>query len=235
MALASRAGILGQLLNVFRSTPPAVDVAAARVEAAQIQRQYERIVEQIAARSWDGEINTAVGFRLEMSPQIRAMHLAAGAAAKGGFANLTASDRDIIVENIIFDVGFLNRWVREIESSPDGVQTVSRSRFLQRARLYAGRVNTTFNQVLTNAQAGVTLPFQPGDRTQCRTNCTCRWSDPQRVRNGDIGFHWILRPESQHCTTCPARARVFPSGNPLRIRNSQVVDDGRLNNPALFA
>ncbi len=69
-----------------------------------------------------------------------------------------------------------------------------------RAALYAGPTRTTYYATLHPS-----LPFQPGEGTECKANCKCEW-----VKKDD-GYYWTLSPV-EHCPTCLERE----AGNPYQ-------------------
>lgn len=145
-----------------------------------------------------GQISLAQ-WQVAMAQQIKISHLAAGAAAKGGWAQLSQADYGAIGAQIKKQYSFLQGFADEIAS---GKQKLNGS-LLRRARMYNDAANGTFEtirrrdavgggateerRVLGKAEHCIdcldyagrgwqpinTLP--PIGASICRTNCRCRF------------------------------------------------------------
>ena len=226
-------GLLGRILGFRRPAPPAIDIEAQRRKMLLWQRDFDGVVTGLADDLTGGRL-TVDGWEQAMRSEIRRYHAGAATIAAGGPRNVDSDDFAIALSRASQQEIYLGRWANELRGQEiDGAQA---RRIAARARLYGGAGNATFEEVAMGALTDerITLPFYPTDRTQCMSNCTCRWSEPE-VSGNRVSFYWILRPESVHCETCPERARVFSKGKPLVFVGGVMQDPERLDNPGLYA
>jgi hypothetical protein len=229
MALRQGVSLFTRLLRGSTIDIASPDNSKARAEFSRLQsRQAQQFAILTEALVEGGNIDTWAD---AMRRNIRAYHTATMVIARGGSQNVSVADNGLLIELIVEQIRFLNRWVEQVRNTPIEERT---ARLIQRARLYANAGSQTFERFLAAANGIPSLPFYPADRTICKANCTCSWSEPTVLADGSISIHWILREISENCDTCLARDRVVGESNPIIIRNGVILDADRLTNPVLF-
>jgi hypothetical protein len=148
-------------------------------------------VQRLSDRLSAGEI-TLADWQIDMREELRRVHALQLIAGAGGDASqVTADDWLRLGPELRRQYGFLSDFGQAIQ---DG--SVSGGQIGARAQMYAHSARTSYWR---QATAGVDLPAQPGEGSECLTNCQCSWEEM-----GD-GWHWILHA-SESCPTCEQRA-----------------------------
>ena len=106
---------------------------------------------------------------------------------------------------------YLQNFATVIGSSSD-----YNSSWESRARMYGA---STYTEYWEGKTEGLPLPAQPGQGTQCRSNCKCSWEIVWIDKaKGDADCYWRLG-NAEHCQTCEVRAEMW---NPVRIRGGNL-------------
>ena len=143
-------------------------------------------------------------WRREMETAIRrsqtAAYIAATAERLGvppsAVKGLSKAERKELDTRINEQLKYLDKFARELRAGKVTPQMAQ-----ARAAMYAGANRGTFY-----ATRYPGLPFQPGEGTECMTNCKCSWE-----QDGD-SYLWTLSAV-EHCPTCLDRV----SGNPYSV------------------
>lgn len=190
------------------------------VEEEERERAIDALIELFRGRlTWltaamsEGELDqTAFGMLYEM--EIRLMHWAAAAAARGGFAYMQPGDERVVATDVMAQM----RQFASFRNSLRPPVTYAAGAARRRASSYAGAIRRTFWRIIERMRGMPPLPFYPADRTRCMNNCRCRWEIVKLDGLGDWDCYW-RRFALDSCPTCLAREAAC---NPLRIRNFVV-------------
>ena len=124
-------------------------------------------------------------------------------------ARLSRAERADITAAVEEQLKYLRGFVDDMDS-------LSEAQIAARANLYAGATRSTYSKA---ANADWSLPFFPGEGTECKTNCGCSWLiDVIDEDAGDADATW-LRSFDDSCKTCVDRE----GGNPYQIREGELV------------
>jgi len=209
---------LGVLATTLSRTASS-DVSSNRNMLINGQRQFDNTVSTLSSRVANGDITPDEWFQDFMQAN-RRVQLQAASASVGGRDNLGSQQITIaearLREQRRFAIGFRDQ-LQEVVDSED--LELNENAINARSRMYGQSSSATF-EVGSQVAIGIPiLPVQPGVRTDCLTNCKCRWDKRKLEGVGNWDCFWRLTP-AEHCDTCIARARAF---NPLRIRNGRIV------------
>ena len=189
----------------------------ARVDAAQAD--FNNRVTALA-QGLTGGTETLRTWRAKMITEIRYLLLTSAAAGAGGGGRLKPDDIARVDAAVRTQVGYLNRWVAQMERAP---ALPSAAFIANRAKMYGGSGTAVAEEAADKRafQEFPDLPFYPAHRTLCRNNCKCHWEWRVLDReNGDADVFWRLG-NAEHCETCVVRARACA---PLRCRAFQWVN-----------
>lgn len=140
--------------------------------------------------AWRGAMEQAIR-RSQTASYIAAIRDKTGIMPKG----LSRAERTELNARIAEQVRYLDGFVKDLKA---GKLTMPQA--IARANMYAGPTRATYY-----ATRYPSLPFQPGEGTECRANCRCSWE-----QRGDR-YYWTLSAV-EHCPTCLDRS----AGNPYR-------------------
>lgn len=191
--------------------------AASKVAAYRLQ--FDNRINDLAKRLGEGKITPRI-FRALMLIEIRYLLFTAAAAGAGGVGYLQPSDIALIDRRVRQQAQYLDNWISQLERKSD---KSSVAQITNRARMYGGESNSVLNEMIDRVahRAFPTMPFQPGRRTDCLTNCKCKWEwHVIDFRKGDADVFWRMRP-AEHCDTCLARAKALA---PLKIRDFRIIN-----------
>lgn len=140
--------------------------------------------------AWRREMERAIRLS-QTASYLSAIKDKTGVMPKG----LSRIERKELDARIAEQVKYLDGFVADLKASK-----LSPAQAKARAALYAGPTRATYF-----ATRYPSLPFQPGEGTECKANCKCSWQ--QRGEQ----YYWTLSAV-EHCPTCTTRA----AGNPYR-------------------
>lgn len=150
----------------------------------------DRLADGGSIAAWRREMEKAIRLS-QTASYLAAVKDRTGVMPKG----LSRAERRELDARIAEQVKYLDGFARDLR---DGKLTMAQAK--ARATLYAGPTRSTYY-----ATRYPSLPFQPGEGTECKANCRCSW-----VQRGDR-YYWTLSAV-EHCPTCTTRA----AGNPYR-------------------
>lgn len=202
---------------VSRATPR--NVQSNRNMLLDGQREFNATISGLSRRVANGDISPDEWFQEFMGAN-RRVQLQAASASVGGRQNI-GSQQIVVAEARLreqrrFALGFREQ-LQEIADSD--VLVFNENAINARSQMYGQSSHATFE---VGFQVGIgmpILPAQPGIRTDCLTNCKCRWIIRRLAGDGNFDCFWRLAP-AEHCDTCLARARLF---NPLQVRNGRIL------------
>jgi hypothetical protein len=121
---------------------------------------------------------------------------------------------DAILPELANQFGYLDNFRMVIESAAEFDPA-----FYSRADMYAGSIVTEYWE---GATQDLPLPAQPGQGTQCLSNCRCGWRiEEVDAANGDFDAYWELEESTEdHCQTCQQR---HDDWYPVQIRNWNLI------------
>jgi hypothetical protein len=219
-APTSRLDLLQRLLGRLRpptdAPPPRLDVEALRAAQARLQAEFDRRVTAYAAGLADGRIDIPTWDSL-MRQELRRYHLATAITGAGGPSNADADTFRLGQRKAEEQIAYLKAWTQELTDGRFPVDAAARIR--QRAKLYGGAANATFNESQALALGLPPMPFQPAIGTDCKSNCKCHWEFVQLPGSGNFDCYWRLA-EAEHCATCKQRAKI---ANPLKVRGGNFA------------
>ena len=207
-------------------------------------------VEKLARQLVRGEIDLDK-WHAEMAQEIRDIYMAAVIIVKGGAPEIPARYAAWVDLHVKVQLQYLQNWVDQMRAMWGGLSAVEiaeRARRMRpvvgaipkgwaedgiaaRARMYGGSARAAFEDVQARELGIPPMPFQPGDRTLCHSNCKCSWEYRKLRGSGNWDCYWTLHP-AEHCKTCLARARA---ANPLKVRSGQIVDAAKYASGELYA
>lgn len=161
-----------------------------------------------------GHLAAALAGSGERSAGDRARQVLSGAfrRATGGaqqealdLAGLSAADRKLLDAALAEQLQYLRGFVQALPG-------LSPAQIVARARMYSGAVRTTYS---TMRWGMWDLPYQPGEGTECLSNCRCRW-EIEDTGDGTGRAFWRLAA-AEHCPTCVSRA----AKNPYSVRRKR--------------
>lgn len=157
--------------HTYSSGSKSLDLAGTDLPEAMlllIARTSAR-VEAITERLLAGQTPVAT-WEADLRDTLDRAHLAAYAAGRGGFAQMTDADREALSGAVVEQYGFLRGFAEEI-----GAGALTAAMIASRVKLYAGAIYASGERGRAAAWS-LRLPAYPGDgSTQCRVNCRCRW------------------------------------------------------------
>jgi hypothetical protein len=211
-ALGAALSVLATILRSRRQVAAKPDEAALR----RLQNAFRAVARAEAARVVAGDITVDAWYNT-MRQRLKQLHIASAAAATGGLQGFNRAVLEAVERNIAEQLTYLRRFRDDLQQAIDD-ETVSVNAVGARAAMYGSSSSATFAEAETAAQGIPRLPAYPGVRTECLSNCKCRWRIRQLPGNGNYDCWWVVSPV-ENCNTCLARQRSF---NPLRIRNGVI-------------
>ena len=155
-----------------------------------IRPATERLASGGSINAWRREMEKAIRLS-QTASYIAAVKDRTGVIPKG----LSRAERRELDARIAAQVRYLDGFVADLKAGK-----LSPAQAQARAALYAGPTRATYY-----ATRYPSLPFMPGEGTECKANCKCSW-----VQRGK-DYYWTLSAV-EHCPTCQQRA----AGNPYR-------------------
>lgn len=147
---------------------------------------------------------------LERMASVISGGVALGYMIGAGTAQIAGEALDRVRAQITEQLGYLQGFHDEISAAGEW-----RPAWRARAQLYSTAPVVPYWQGKTERWP---LPSMPGEGTQCRRNCKCKWRIEVLPGAGNANCYWELLP-AEHCQTCLERnARWYP----LRIRGMQI-------------
>lgn len=181
----------------------------------RLQEEFERRVAILATQIAIGLLSIGGWLRL-MTEEVRTYHLAAALIASDG--QLTPLARQIAEARIGRELRFLRAFGADLDSGKLPIDAEARIR--QRAKLYSGSGDATFEEVRLTQLGLPRLPAYPKDHsTSCRGFCYCRWGIVQLEGDGNYDAFWHYDPLQDNCEHCPRRAAAW---FPLQIRGGVI-------------
>lgn len=163
-------------------------------------------------RALESGSQTVAQWRQAFSDALAKYHTAALLVGQNGGA-LTDPGRSWLAKTVQTQIGFLEKWVLEIQN-----EATFKLGWNARAALYAQGIGQSYWKGATKM---LPLPAMPRDGTsQCLGNCTCSWEITELDGDGNYDCTWRLGATERHCQTCPQRAADWA---PLRIRDGRLT------------
>lgn len=129
-----------------------------------------------------------------------------------GADSLNVQDIKAVKKYLAEQFGFLDNFAAVIKSA-----TEYNPAWLPRAQMYGASTVTEYWEGKT---AGLPLPAQPGQGTQCLGNCHCSWEIAWLDKKaGDADCFWRLG-EAEHCQTCLVRSKKW---SPVQVRGGNLI------------
>lgn len=148
-----------------------------------------------------------------MRELIKETYIAEYMLGRGGLEQMTFRDWGILGYELRDQYAFLSNFAADIAAG-----RLSPAQIKNRARMYVDGAHKMFQRGRTEAFGMPRLPAYDGDgQQQCLNRGRCTWLiQPVRVDRVLTGWNatWVLDPNAQHCTDCPANARLW---NPLFV------------------
>lgn len=175
---------------------------------------FNRRVEALANDLSSGNL-TVQQWRNAMQQEVERIHVTAELLGRGGtIEGLSNKDLRRVRRQIGEQLGYLDRWADELRGQRNKGEELNPAALTARAKMY-GRASSATLQQATAASVGVELPFMPGQKTSCLSNCGCAWDIRKLDGDGNFDAFW-RRHKDDSCDQCIAREKAC---NPLRIRN----------------
>jgi hypothetical protein len=156
-----------------------------------------------------------VGEWVDTVTRLLARYSLAAYMAGAGTSKVTDAATEKIKEQVAAQVEWLQDFAKEVKESGGW-----KAGWDARAESYADSIQQPYWSGKTKM---LPLPALPGQGTQCRGNCACKWRvvpiDPEQ---GDYDCYWQPSPTVEHCQTCKVRAARW---NPLKIRGGELSDE----------
>jgi hypothetical protein len=159
----------------------------------------------VAARSRASE------WKATMQSLLTRYHVASYMAATGK-TELLPGDIETLKASITDQLKFLEGFADEIAAGE-----LTPAEIAARAQIYAGGPRTSF---WMGVAGDMPLPAQPGQDTECQSNCRCSWSITD-LGEGNFDAYWELGGAKQHCGTCLWRASNW---SPVQIRSGRLQE-----------
>lgn len=232
--MTARTGLFQRLLGLTDRLRPASAPSAAlntTILLERLQADFESKVDALVAGMKAGTI-TPGQFVGAMPSLIKQQQLAAAVIGEGGPEHATPQTHALAQRAVDQQLAYFERWKSDLLKQAADGQLPSAEYIANRAKLYGKAATATASEAGTQARGMPTLPFYPGQQTQCLVNCKCAWDiKVLDVVNANFDCYWRLAP-AEHCPTCAARARV---ANPLRVRHGAIVDVEQYQEAGLYA
>lgn len=156
------------------------------------QREVERIIARGHMAAWMAGTAERLGVPVDSALLSR--------------QRLSRAERKEVQEAIDTQLAYFRRFQKDMEG-------MSETQIAARAQLYAGATRGTYS---AQRWGDWTLPFQPGEGSECMVNCRCHW-EVEDNGDGTGSAIWRLGQAERHCTTCPARALQSPYSVKRRV------------------
>jgi len=127
-----------------------------------------------------------------------------------GHVDFTPFERQLLGDIVAGQLKFLEGFNLEVQDSE-----TFRQGWKARTDSYAMNIQQSWHR--GSAGRVPFMPALPGEGTQCRSRCKCKWEVVELDGEaGDYDLYWRLGASRRHCQTCPARATAW---SPYQIRN----------------
>jgi len=155
----------------------------------------------------DGALNVG-DWHQRMRDLIKSTYISEYMAGRGGLNQMTPRDWGILGYDIRDQYQYLDNFAQQIAN---GELTPGEIR--RRASMYISGAHQMYERGKTEARGMPRLPAYPADGNQeCLTNDRCTWKIVRTPSGWDAS--WLLDPNAEHCSDCPANARIW---NPLKV------------------
>lgn len=135
------------------------------------------------------------------------------AGARAGERELLPQERRLIELQAQEQTAYLTRFANEIETSAEWQDA-----WANRAGMYANSIGASYWNGRTRE---LPIPAQPGEGTQCLSNCKCSWRVEWLDHEaGDADAYWEWEPTATHCQTCIERHAQW---YPLKVRGGVLL------------
>lgn len=233
--MAQSPSLFSRLVGLITGSPPAAqplpNPETVKSQLERLNLDYNSKVERLVDGFTQGTISFGQ-FDGALRSLIRQQHLAAAIVSEGGVENATPDTYALAQQQIDTQMGFFEAWMSELYEQFTSGDLPSAEYLANRAKLYGKAAGETAARGSIQAMGLPTLPFYPGQGTQCKVNCKCSWSvRTQDVVNGSYDCYWTLGA-NEHCPTCLARSRA---ANPLKVRRGVIVNAERYQAAGLYA
>lgn len=213
-------------LNADAIELPDVQIGARGRAITTYLDYYQRRAERLARQLSRGDM-TLSAWRDSMAKELYNLHTTMYAIGNGS-TQLSYDDRQLIQAQVNEQLAYLDNWYAQMAEAE---QLPTEQALISRANLYGGAANMT-EQIAETTKAGLpVLPFYPADRTDCHTNCHCRWKWIKLSGENNYDVYWVMGAV-EHCDSCINRARAC---SPLKVRGGEIQDPSKFMRANLYA